>query len=327
MGTLGKYLSDARKARDLDLRDAAQQTRISVNYLKALEEEDFSRLPGEVFVKGFLKNYSRFLHLDESEVMQKYAELKPQQVSGTAAADREQQAEVVGEQNSAQRTFIEPFVWAGGILIILVIFFFTALPSRHTKQSEPSAILSHESQTIPAAGLAPNKQEKLYLEVVALENTWLLVRIDSSPQKNAVLKKGESLVWSADERFQLSYARSGALKLSLNGKELTVNEPGNIVIRDLTITSSGIVNKKIQTEYAKPKLKRPPLVQQQPTAQPGPAGALPAEQLQPSPKTTPQAQHATPPSALSPAAPQTQEPAVSTPAKPATTEQQQAPAQ
>ena len=34
-----------------DLRDAAQQTRISINYLKALEDEDFSKVPGEVSVR------------------------------------------------------------------------------------------------------------------------------------------------------------------------------------------------------------------------------------------------------------------------------------
>ena len=77
MGTLGQYLLNARLAMDIDLRDAAQQTRISIQYLRALENEDFSKLPGEVFVKGFLKNYGRFLKLDESEVMKKYAELKP----------------------------------------------------------------------------------------------------------------------------------------------------------------------------------------------------------------------------------------------------------
>jgi len=52
MGTLGEYLRSAREKRGLDLRDAAQQTRISFTYLKALEEEDFSKLPGEVLSGG-----------------------------------------------------------------------------------------------------------------------------------------------------------------------------------------------------------------------------------------------------------------------------------
>jgi transcriptional regulator with XRE-family HTH domain len=316
MGTLGKYLKDARESRQLDLRDAAQQTRISINYLKALEEEDFARLPGEVFVKGFLKNYSRFLHLDESEVLKKYGELKPlQPPSGTAATGQEQ-ADIVDEQKTDKRPFIESFIWAGGILIILVILFFTAFPTHRSLQTQPAAILSHSSQTTPAPGLAPFKQDKLYLEVVALEDTWLLVRIDSSPQKNAVLKKGETLTWSADERFQLSYASAGALKLSLNGKELVVNESKNVVVRDLTVTASGVVNRNLQTEYTKPKPKR------QPTAQPRSAGTTTVDAQKPAPAETPRAKHPTTPSDQSPVAPEEDEPAVSSPTKPATPDSQ-----
>jgi hypothetical protein len=96
------------------------------------------------------------------------------------------------------------------------------------------------------------KSDKLYLEVIALENTWLLVRTDTSPQKKAVLNKGESLIWSADERFLLSYSSAGAIKLLLNGQELTVNEPKNAVIRDLVITAAGIENRKIQAEKLRP---------------------------------------------------------------------------
>jgi hypothetical protein len=313
MGTLGKYLIDARVARQIDLRDAAQQTRISIHYLKALEEEDFSRLPGEVFVKGFLKNYGKFLQLDESEVLKKYGELKPSPASsGSGIAVDRAQAEIVDVQKTDQRPFVESFIWAGGILIILVVFFFIAMPSRHPVQPPSGAVLSHESQTAPVPGLAPSKQAKLYLEVVALENTWLLVRIDSSPQKKAVLKKGDSLIWSADERFQVSYAAAGALKLSLNGKELVVNEPKNVVVRDLTVTATGVVNRKLQTEYTKPKQKR------QPSAQPRSAGTTTVGVQHPGAAAAPGAQHPTPPSIQSPVAPQEKEPAVSLPTKSAT---------
>ncbi len=49
----------------------------------------------------------------------------------------------------------------------------------------------------------------------------------------------------------------------LNGQELTVNEPGNAVVRDLTIVSSGIVNRNIQPEKKLPRKKVPPADQPQ----------------------------------------------------------------
>jgi hypothetical protein len=272
MGTLGQYLHDARLVKNIDLRDAAQQTRISLQYLKALEDEDFSKLPGEVFVKGFLKNYSRFLSLDESEVMKRYAQLKPkaQPAASSAPIAPAPKAErdvmpVEREAPAPKGTPVEPFVWGAVILIVLFVFLFSSLPSRPSKNVIPQktvpalpAVVSQETATIPGA-----MPEKLYLEVAATEDTWLLVRTDDSPQKKAVLKKGESLTWSANQRFVLGYGRTGALKLVLNGAELTVNGPKEAVVRDLVITRSGIQNQPAPVKQARPVKPKP-----QPRAEP-----------------------------------------------------------
>ena len=258
MGTLGQYLRNAREARGIALRDAAQQTRIRLNYLKALEEEDFARLPGEVFVKGFLKNYGKFLRLEEFEVMKRYAESRSQKSAQQpdTVVDKAP-APAVSEQKTSKLTGIEPFLWGAGIVIALILFVFTALPERHQKEKQKAVSPLSTGQT-GTASLPLPQPDKLYLEVVATEDTWLLVRTDDSPQKKALLKKDESLIWSADTRFLLSYGSAKALKLMLNGQELTVNEPGNAVVRDLTIISSGIVNRNIQPEKKVLRKKSPP---------------------------------------------------------------------
>jgi len=274
MGTLGQFLHDARVARGIDLSRAAHQTRISVQFLKALEAEDFSKLPGEVFVRGFLKNYGKFLNLDESEVMQKYGELRRQQSAASAPVNTEP---IVAEQEHriSMKMPLEPFIWGAGIVVILVLLLFAALPERqrqardaHQKivpsPADSARLASETAQTT-------SKTDKLYLEVIALENTWLLVRTDTSPQKKAVLNKGESLIWSADESFLLSYGSAGAVKLLLNGQEIMVDEPRNAVVRDLSITATGIASRKIKTDPAhqarskqKPSLETP--VPQSPAA-------------------------------------------------------------
>jgi len=249
---------------DIDLRDAAQQTRISVNYLKALEEEDFSKLPGEVFVKGFLKNYGRFLRLEESEVIKRYADLKPQTVTPPAPPTEEEKATVISEQGKAKKVReapIEPFVWGAAIFILLIVFLFKSMPAdKHTGSS--SVTVSAPTGTLQGVEqFQARRPDKLYLEVIALEDTWLLVRTDTSPQKKAVLKKGENLIWSADEMFLLTYSDVSALKLLLNGEELAVRGTKGTVIRDLSITRAGITSQQLQVQQpkpAKPKLKPQP---------------------------------------------------------------------
>ncbi len=274
MGTLGQYLRSAREAMGIDLRDAAQQTRISANYLKALEEEDFTKLPGEVFVKGFLKSYGRFLRLEEREVMKRYAELEPQ-LSTPYAAEEEEKRSVMPERMKKKGTPIEPFIWAAAIVISLIVFLVMSRPSTRNVGDSQSTV-SAPTGTLPGVEhVTSAKPEKLYLEVVALEDTWLLVRTDASPQKKAVLKKGENLIWSADDTFLLSYSDIGAVKLLLNGEELSVKGAKGTVVRDLVITRSGIASQQLEAKQprpakSKPKPSQPQAQQQSPQQQPTP---------------------------------------------------------
>lgn len=303
MGTLGSYFRSAREARGLDLRDAAQQTRISINYLKAIEDEDFSKLPGEVFVKGFLKNYARFLHLPEDEVVKLYGEcVKPQQTASPASAPAAQKTDSRQQGPTETRTTnaeiirpeglsLEPFLWGGIILIGIVLFVLVALPAgrpAHERDRQAS------SQITATGGLYTGttgtvKKEKLYLEIVAQEDVWVLVRTDASPQKKAVLKKGESITWSADERFLLSYASVGSLKVLLNRTELTVNGPKNAVVRDLIVTATGIAFQKVEAEQPPRPRKPKPMTQATSTAQPAVQAepALPPVNIVPTPPVSP----------------------------------------
>lgn len=310
MGSLGSYLKSAREARGLDLRDAAQQTRISIGYLKAIEEEDFSKLPGAVFVKGFLKNYARYLQLPEDEVMQRFGEIgKPQPAAAPAAAspkdERQKHAAAAAHVPESQpqpersgRLGIEPFLWAGAIIIGLATFVLVAMPGKEHQRGQSDSTVSTTTATgnIQSAATTTGKPEKLYLEIIALEDVWVLVRTDASPQKKAVLKQGEAVTWSADDRFLLSYSSVGAARLVLNGQELMVSGPKNAVVRDLIVTAAGIAFQKVEAEQ--PKVRKPrPVTQPTTTAQPlqQPQDAQPQQ-----PQQAPQTPQATAPATTAP---------------------------
>jgi len=72
MFELGNNLRDARQGRRIDLVIAEQDTKIRSKYLAALEAEDFDILPGPVFVRGFLRTYSRYLGLDPQMFVDEY---------------------------------------------------------------------------------------------------------------------------------------------------------------------------------------------------------------------------------------------------------------
>lgn len=68
MTPVGETLRRARLKRNLELNRIADELKISTTMLKAIEEEHFEKLPGGVFVRSFVRQYARFLELDEQEL-------------------------------------------------------------------------------------------------------------------------------------------------------------------------------------------------------------------------------------------------------------------
>jgi cytoskeleton protein RodZ len=65
----GAALAAARKAHNLTVADAARQLKLSVHQIEALEAGGFDKLPGPIFVRGFIRNYARLLRLDPEEML------------------------------------------------------------------------------------------------------------------------------------------------------------------------------------------------------------------------------------------------------------------
>jgi cytoskeleton protein RodZ len=65
----GAVLAAARVAQNLTVADVARQLKLSANQIMALEAGDFERLPGPVFVRGFVRNYARLLKVDPDRLL------------------------------------------------------------------------------------------------------------------------------------------------------------------------------------------------------------------------------------------------------------------
>ena len=71
---MGAELRAERERQGLTIQDVERETSIRAAYLQALEREDYSALPNEVYVKGFIRNYASFLHMDPEKLVQEYRE-------------------------------------------------------------------------------------------------------------------------------------------------------------------------------------------------------------------------------------------------------------
>lgn len=71
---VGDILRGEREKQGLTIEDIARETSIRDIYLEAIEKGDYDSLPGDVYAKGFIRNYSRFLQIDGDALLDKYDE-------------------------------------------------------------------------------------------------------------------------------------------------------------------------------------------------------------------------------------------------------------
>jgi helix-turn-helix protein len=72
MPSIGDSLREARMRQRLDIADVEVKTKIRAKYLRALENEEFDRLPGGTFAKTFLRTYAEVLGLDPQLLVEEY---------------------------------------------------------------------------------------------------------------------------------------------------------------------------------------------------------------------------------------------------------------
>ncbi|WP_455245131.1 RodZ domain-containing protein [Petrachloros mirabilis] len=72
MESIGEFFRQVRETKGLTIEEVASKTRIRVDFVRALEEGNFAKLPDQVFARGFVRSYARSLGLDEEDAIHRF---------------------------------------------------------------------------------------------------------------------------------------------------------------------------------------------------------------------------------------------------------------
>ena len=72
MDSIGDFFKQVRETKGLTVDEVASKTRIRTDFVKALEEGNFAKLPDQVFARGFVRSYARSLGLDEDDAIHRF---------------------------------------------------------------------------------------------------------------------------------------------------------------------------------------------------------------------------------------------------------------
>jgi len=110
MQSIGERLEEARKRKGISLREAAEATKIRSDFLAGIEQNTFDFDLPEIYKRGFLKNYARYLKLDSEKILTDYSAVQLGQSRQTKRGSSELfgKLEVKSADKETQKTESKP---------------------------------------------------------------------------------------------------------------------------------------------------------------------------------------------------------------------------
>lgn len=256
MFKIGEVLSEARRRHGISLRRAEEETKIRAKYLQALEEENFTVIPGHAYVKGFLRTYGDYLDIDGQMLVD---EFRSRYEDGFSPNIVPPASTVLLESNKKPNWV--PVGIAAVILILMVSYLWGSSgwqkPSIVKKYDLKSSNLSKKPKSAPKVIVPPKKPatsstssssstasyEGLNLVVTnkGADRCWLRIKTDGDLRFEDVISNGESMSYKAEDEISIRTAIPDALKVLINGKSMqldTDNPPTTTIFHKEDVETS-----------------------------------------------------------------------------------------
>jgi Helix-turn-helix domain/RodZ C-terminal domain len=158
MDEIGSRLREARMRAKIDISEVEVSTKIRAKYLRALENEEWDLLPGDVYTRSFLRTYGEYLGLDTRQLIDDYKrryehppdhELRP-----IAPLGRER-------ERGPKGPLIPPWAAIVGVLVVVIVaLYFVGIRSSPNSGSTTSSTTTTSSHHHPRHGTTPAHKPK-----------------------------------------------------------------------------------------------------------------------------------------------------------------------
>ena len=227
MPMAGARLRQAREQAGLTLRDVAEQTKIQRWILTAIEEGDLSRVPGGIFIRGYVTSYARAVGLDDQRLWAEYRAETETRVVETEAV------EAPPEVRSSRP------VWT--IVAIAAAVVVTAVVWRNMSRSNPDTTnvalpqpAPRASEVVPAAATSGRPEAvvvvastrgdsaalasaPLVIKLNASSGVWVEAKADGEQRIYRLVTAGEDLTVDARREIVLRIGDASAVTYTING--------------------------------------------------------------------------------------------------------------
>ena len=197
----GSYLKHERELRGVPLEEISGATKIHIRFLQALEDNKFDELPGEVFIKGYIRSYANIIGSDVEEMLNIYEESVGNKI--------ENSSDSVSSSNTSAKKFIS-FTLIGLIVLALIFGIKFLISSKNNPPVKNAELNEKQNAKLPAPLSIKALEEKTSLTVegklskerdipIPQQSQALVPELVSSKQKPDIENQINSLVLAEKE--------------------------------------------------------------------------------------------------------------------------------
>jgi len=238
---IGNSLREARLRQGLDFPTIETDTKIRGKYLRALEEERFEVLPGETYVKGFLRAYAEYLGLDGQLYVDEYNSrftTADEPLPPPSASRRRQRRRV-------ESNFVVVALAAIVAVTVLVVVGLAGLGSEGEPSTNPlpptTSTPTESTETTAESPARTRKARKAKLVLTAVRgNCWVQVRAGSARGDivfEGTIEQGQTQPFLKWRRLWLNLGSPANLRAKLNGRIVDDFPDGQSVV---LVTAQGV---------------------------------------------------------------------------------------
>ncbi len=218
---VGARLREAREARNMELRDIAGTTKISVGALEAIEQNDFGSLPGGIFTRAFVRAYASEVGLEPEQTTRDFMAQAPVEAAHDAARIEE------GQMPSARQVLETVFklLVVGVPLAGLIFLGLRGIPAFSPDPGDAGAPVEAAPPPAPpppAAPVgveeaAPPVEESLAIVLRPRGESWVSLTVDGEVVVSRIMQAGEEESYEAEREITLNVGNAGGFDFTING--------------------------------------------------------------------------------------------------------------
>ncbi len=239
METLGELLRKERERKGLSLKDIENAVNIRVLYLNAIENGEYHIVPGEVYLKGFIRNYANYLGLNGAEIVDLYRKNQtppPQQVVKETIIPSKQYS-----PNTSK--FFKNRTMLAGIAVgfILLGTGWYILSSGPSNTAVSSSVSSQQSATAsaPIAKINQPAPQSIVITAKFSDQCWTLITADGKEVYEGIPQNGTTMTWTAKQTLIIKVGNAEAVDLMFNGQNVNkIGSKGEVVEKTFSLNTA-----------------------------------------------------------------------------------------